>query len=172
MITKLIGSKPDRWPDLLGTVALAYNSTVHISTGFAPHDLFYTFPSSCALDAMIDGPVEEPINNADQYALQATEKLRESFRFVQEYTGKQTEKMKSNYDASIKQRSFTEGSYVLLLSPRKKRGTFSRWQVSWLGPYRITKKLNETNYILQKTPRSKGFIVHGDRLKQYHGNVD
>ena len=75
MITKLIGSKPDRWPDLLGTVALAYNSTVHTSTGFAPHDLFYTFPSSCALDAMIDGPVEDSASNADQYALQATERL-------------------------------------------------------------------------------------------------
>ena len=63
---------------------------VHTSTGFAPHDLFYTFPSSCALDAMTDGPVEEPVNNADQYALQATERLRESFRLVLEYTGKQT----------------------------------------------------------------------------------
>jgi len=81
-------------------------------------------------------------------------------------------KMKSNYDASIKQKSFKEGAYVLLFSPRKKRGTFSRWQVTWLGPYRITKKFNEANYILQKSPRSKGFVVHGYRLKPYHGNID
>ena len=67
MITKLIGSQPDRWLDLLGTVAFAYNNTVHTSTGFAPHNLFYTFSSSCALDAMINGPVDELINNADQY---------------------------------------------------------------------------------------------------------
>ena len=60
MITKLIGSQPDWWPDLLGPVALAYNSTVHTSTGFAPHELFYSFPPSCALDAMIDVAREEP----------------------------------------------------------------------------------------------------------------
>jgi len=88
MITKLIGSTPDRWPDLVGTVAFAYNNTVHTSTGFAPHNLFYTLSSSCALDAMNDGLVDEPINNADQYALQATERLRESFHFVREYSGK------------------------------------------------------------------------------------
>jgi len=29
MITKLVGDKHERWPDLLGTVALAYNATVH-----------------------------------------------------------------------------------------------------------------------------------------------
>jgi len=172
MIIKLIGSKLDRWLDLLGTVAFAYNNTVHTSTGFAPHNLFYTFSSLYALDAMIDGPVDEPVNNADQYALQATERLRESFHFVREYSGKQTDKMKLNYDASINQKSFKEGAYVLLFSPRKRRGTFSRWQVTWLGPYRITKKLNEANYILQKSPRSKGFVVHGDRLKPYHGNID
>ena len=30
MITKLVGEKHERWPDLLGAVALAYNSTVHV----------------------------------------------------------------------------------------------------------------------------------------------
>ena len=65
VITKLIGSHPDRWPDLLGPVALAYNSTVHTSTGFAPHELFYSFSPSCALDAMIDAPTEEPFGSTD-----------------------------------------------------------------------------------------------------------
>ena len=57
--------------DLLGPVALPYNSTVHTSTGFMPHELFYSFLPSCALDAMIDVPTEEP----DQYTLQVTERM-------------------------------------------------------------------------------------------------
>jgi len=44
MITKLIDQKHDQWPDLLGTVALAYNATVHTTTGYSPHELFYSFP--------------------------------------------------------------------------------------------------------------------------------
>ena len=115
---------------------------------------------------------EEPVSSADQYALQVTERMRESFRFMREYTGKQTERMKSNYDAAIKQKMFAEGSFVLLFSPLKKRGFFSRWQVTWKGPFHVIKKLNDTNYVLQKSPRSKGFITHGERLKEYHGAVD
>ena len=43
MITKVVGAKHERWPDLLGTIALAYNATVHTSTGYSPHELFYSF---------------------------------------------------------------------------------------------------------------------------------
>ena len=121
---------------------------------------------------MIDGPVEEPVGSTDQYALQVTERMRESFRFMHEYSGKPTERMKTNYDAAIKQKSFAVGSYVLLFSLKNKRGTFTYWQATWIGPYRIMRKLNETNYILQKSPRSKDFIVHGDRIKLYHRTVD
>jgi len=39
--------------DLLGVVALAYNATVHTTTGYSPHKLFYSFAPSCALDAMV-----------------------------------------------------------------------------------------------------------------------
>ena len=53
LITKLVGDKHERWPDLLGTVALAYNATVHISTGYSPHELFYSFTPACPLDALV-----------------------------------------------------------------------------------------------------------------------
>jgi len=34
IITKLIDDKHERWPDLLGTVVLVYNATVHTATGY------------------------------------------------------------------------------------------------------------------------------------------
>ena len=53
MITKLIGEHHTTWPQLLGPVSLAYNSTVHTATGFCPHELFYSFAPSCPLDATV-----------------------------------------------------------------------------------------------------------------------
>jgi len=47
MITKLVDDRHERCPDLLGTVALAYNATVHTSTGYSPHELFYSFAPAC-----------------------------------------------------------------------------------------------------------------------------
>jgi len=88
IISKLIDDKHERWPDLLGVVALAYNATVHVSTGYSPHELFYSFVPSCPLDAMVSTPASDPVSNADEFALQAFERLQEATVFVRQHTGK------------------------------------------------------------------------------------
>jgi len=52
MITKFIGNDYRHWPDYLSPVCLAYNATIHTSTGHAPHELFYSFSPTCPLDIM------------------------------------------------------------------------------------------------------------------------
>jgi len=88
MITKMIDEKHKRWPDLLGTVALAYNATVHTTTGYSPHELFYYFAPSCPLEDVVSTPASDPATNADEFALQRFECLQEATAFVREYTGK------------------------------------------------------------------------------------
>jgi len=122
MITKLVGDAHERWPDLLGTVALAYNATVHTSTGYSPHELFYSFKPACPLDALVSTPLPEPASNADEYALQAVQRLQEAAKFVRNYTGKQVQRMKKRYDATVRPKQFEENQEVLLFNPRKKRG--------------------------------------------------
>ena len=39
MVTKLVGDKHEWWPDLLDTIALAYNATVHTTTGYSLHEV-------------------------------------------------------------------------------------------------------------------------------------
>jgi len=78
IITKLI----ERWPDLLETVVLAYNATVHTATGYSPHELFYSFAPSCSLDAMVSVLASDPVSNADEYTLQAFECLQKATTFV------------------------------------------------------------------------------------------
>ena len=64
------------------------------------------------------------------------------------------------------------GSFVLLFHLPKKKNVFGRWHVAWKGPFRVMKKLNESNYVVQRSIRSRSFVVHGDRLKHYHGKVE
>jgi len=40
-ITKLVGEKHERWTDLLGTVALVYNATLHTSTGYSSRVILF-----------------------------------------------------------------------------------------------------------------------------------
>ena len=118
IITKLIDDKHDRWPDLLGTVTLAYNATVHTSTGYSPHELFYSFAPSCPLDAMVSTPAYDPVFNEYEFALQAFERLQEAASFVRDFTGKQMSRMKKYYDSSVKPVSYAEGEKreVILLN--------------------------------------------------------
>jgi len=172
MITKLVGDTHKRWPDLLGTVALAYNATVHTSTGYSPHELFYSFAPACPLDALVTTPIPEPVSNADEYALQAMERLQEATQFVRNYTGKQIQHMKQSYDASVRPKQFEQNEEVLLFDPHKKRGRFTKWSVTWIGPFRVKKRLNSCNYVLQKSAKSRPFVVHVDRMRPYLHELD
>ena len=119
IISKLIDDKHDRWPDLLGVMALAYNATIHVSTGYSPHELFYSFAPSCPLDAMVSTPAPEPASNADEFALQTFERLQEATAFVRQFTGKGMQRMKQRYDVSVRPQSYAVGEKVLLYNPRK-----------------------------------------------------
>jgi len=114
IISKLIDDKHERWPDLLGVVALAYNTTVHVSTGYSPHKLFYSFAPSCPLDAMVSTPASDPVSNADEFVLQTFEWLQEATAFVRQYTGKSIQRMKRYYDCTVKPQSKEVGEKVLL----------------------------------------------------------
>jgi len=163
IITKLIDDKHDRWPDLLGTVALAYNATVHTSTGYSPHELFYSFAPSCPLDAMVSTPASDPVSNTDEFALQAFERLRETASFVRDFTGRQMSRMKQYYDSSVKPMSFADGEKVLVYNPKKKRGHFAIWAMSWHGPVVLQRKLNNTNYVVCKG-KGKCVVIHVDHM--------
>ena len=94
MITKMISDKHERWHDLLGAVALAYNATVHTSTGYSPHELSYSFAPSCPLDAIVSTPTSDPTSNAHEFALQTFECLQEATAFVHDFTGRNMQRMK------------------------------------------------------------------------------
>ena len=39
------------------------------------------------------------------------------------------------------------------------------------GPYRITRRINDANFVVKRSPKAKGEIVHIDRLIRYRGTV-
>ena len=66
---------------------------------------------------MVSVPASDPVSNADEYALQAFERLQEATAFIREHTGKQMQRMKHYYDSSVKPVSYTEGEKVLVYNP-------------------------------------------------------
>ena len=76
--------------------------------------------------------------------------------------------MKKRYDATVRPKQFEENQEVLLFNPRKKRGQYSKWQVTWSGPFLVKRRLNDCCYVLQKSVRSRPFVTHVDRMREYN----
>jgi len=173
MLVKFIERDFKHWPAYLPGICLAYNSSIHTATGYAPHELFYSFPPTCPFDVVVEAEQTQAATNADQYALEATDRLKQAFQFVYEYSGHVAERMKSNNDAAIKPRHFEVGSFVLVYTPPKQQShVYGKWKVAWQGPFKVMKRLNATNYVVKRSQKAKDFIVHGDRLREYFGEVD
>ena len=81
--------------------------------------------------------------------------------------------MKERYDASVKPKQFAENEEVLLFDPRKKRGQFTKWSVTWVGPFVVKKHLNDCNYVIEKSAKRRSFVVHVDQMRKYlHDQID
>ena len=61
---------------------------------------------------------------------------------------------------------------VVYTPPRQQSHVYGKWKVAWQGPFRVVKRLNATNYIVKRSHKAKDFIVHGDRLREYYGEID
>jgi len=71
---------------------------------------------------------KQAVTNADQYALEVTDRLKQAFQFVYEYSGHVAERMKSNYDAAIKPKHFEVKSFVLVYTPPKQQShVYGKW---------------------------------------------
>ena len=70
---------------------------------------------------MVEAEQTEAATNTDQYALGATDRLKQAFQFVYDYSGHVADRMKSNYDAAIKPKHFEVGSFVLVYTPPRQQ---------------------------------------------------
>ena len=63
---------------------------------------------------------------------------------------------------------YKEKDWVWYYYPRKFTSKSPKWQRNFTGPYRVVRVIPPVNYVLQRSRRSKPFVVHADKLKKYH----
>jgi len=171
LLAKAVQREQATWPDYLPAVTLAYNVSVHSTTGWSPYFLFHGRQPICELDLITKSPEEnlDKTVTMSDYALQLTETMRSAFDLVQQTRKAQVDRMKKHYDTHVKAKTWTVGEMVWYYYARKYQGRFGKWESRYIGPMRVMEVVNATNCILQRTPRAKPFLVHADRLKKYVG---
>ena len=80
------------------------------------------------------------------------------------------ERRKRGYDIRVKAEHFAVGDWVFYHYPRRYQSRSPKWQKSYIGPYLVVRITEPVNCVLQKSAKSKPFVVYMDKLKRCYGS--
>ena len=119
------------------------------------------------LELLIEKPTAAAVQPTDEFVQQTSERMRQAYAVVREHLRANFERSKKCYDARVKATRFNVGDFVFYYVPRKHVGKNRKWTLDNRGPFRIQRRINDVNYVIQRTPMARAFTVHIDRLTKY-----
>ena len=150
------------WPRALPAIAMAYNSKVHAATGTTPFFATYGREMRLPID-MIIAPPECERQPMDQYLEGMLSRFRKVFAYMRKQQGMTIRRSASLYKG--KTMDLKIGDKVWYLCPRQIPGKPGKITDHWLGPYRVTKKINDVVYQVRPDAyEGPPVTVHEQRL--------
>ena len=143
---------------------LAYNTTVHTSTGFTPHRL--VFGEECNLPGNLvhrELRPDPPPRDIGDYASWIRQALHEAYDEVRAQQQRATHRQKRNYDSKAVARTFPIGCWVLKYYPPARKDKLCS---PWIGPYKVVRAPMEWVVGIQVDADARIFYVHMDDLKR------
>ena len=163
MLAMFVSREHDNWDDLLPFMMLAYNTTVHTTTGFTPYRL--VFGEECNLPGNLvhrELRPDPPPGDAGTYASWVRQALHEAYDEVRAQQQRATHRQKRNYDSKAVARAFPIGSWALRYYPPARKHKLCS---PWIGPYKIVRAPMEWVVGIQVDADARIFYVHMDDLK-------
>ena len=171
MIAKVVSSNQRDWSEKLPFIELAYNCSIHSSTGYSPFFLVFGRHPNLPLDFVSQSPRAEMYKDYDDYTEQVEKRMREAFNFVRQNIKTSFDRNKRIYDSRVKELQFSPGDLVWFYKPRFRTRLSRKWQCLTTGPVVVVRRVNLANYVLQRSLKSKPFITNVDRMRPYEGSV-
>ena len=160
MLAMFVSRKHDNWDDLLPFMMLAYNTTVHTTTGFTPYRLVFgeesNLPGNLVHRKLRPDP---PPGDPGTWVQQA---LHESYDEVRTQQQRATHRQKQNYYSKAVARAFPIGCWTLRYYPPARKNKLCS---PWIGPYKIVRAPMEWVVGIQVDADARIFYVHMDDLK-------
>ena len=170
MLATMVDSYPSSWEQNIRRVCLAYNSSVHASTGFSPFFLMFGRQVKLPVDLMY-GTTQGKETAVMEYVKNLKDGLLEAYALVRDRCETEHKRQKSIYDRKVHGEPYSEGDLVWLYTPAVPSGQSRKLHRPWKGPYKVVERLGDATYKLQGTRGRRPQIVHFDRLKPFPPNV-
>jgi len=149
---------------------MAYNTSIHPTTGFTPFYLMFGRQAKLPVELMYGTPEPESLTSTE-YANKLKSTLTEEYQSVRLKTTRQLEHQAALYNQKLHGKPYGVGSHVWVLFPQVPRGKSKKRYRPWSGPF-VVKRLSCVTYRVQDVNnRHRRMVVHFDRLKPYRQSV-
>jgi len=173
MLGKVVSDSQRDWDEVLPQVMAAYRSTRHDATGYSHNMLFLGREVTTPLDLIMDLPSDQSSDceDYDDFVQRVQHRVTGAYQIAREHLRKNAERRKSCYDIRVREQKFQVGDWVWYYYPRRYRRKSPKWQKHYTGPFLVVRVTLPSNYVLQRSLRSKPFVVHADKLKKCYGDT-
>ena len=166
LIGKVVREDQRDWDECLPYVMAAYRATKHDSTGFSPNYLMFGREVNSPISLVLGKPADEkPEKSYLDVVSQRVQKFERAYETTRRSLNRTAERNKINYDLKVRKIHYEIGTWVWYYNPRRYCKRSPKWQKLYTGPFMIIQNVGEVNVKLQKSPRSKSFITHIDKIK-------
>jgi transposase InsO family protein len=154
----------DNWDEYLPYALFAYNTAFHTILQETPFFLINGRNAKLLADILVNRGDEVYVDQHD-YGKQLVEKLRNVYDRIKKIYEEINEKRETDIE-NKSETHFEVGQKVLVYDPTTKVGLSRKMTVRWKGPYIITEKVSDVNYVIHMG--GKVVRLHKHRLRPYH----
>lgn len=169
MLRARINFQQDDWDEHLAAAELAFNNSIHASTGFTPFYLNYGQEVQMPLDYAISAA--RPTNNPE--AADRIRRLHADLKKAGDHIEQAQQRQAKYVDPHRSTRTFNVGDLVLLSTDHLRLvGSDSRtpkFTFKFIGPFKVKRVVNPNAYELDLPPQLQIHpVLNISRLKPYH----
>jgi len=119
------------------------------------------------VDLVYGCPEVQPCLTYNDYNEEMKSRMQVAYTLVRENLHHAALRSKRYYDLRVKPSKYQPGDWVYYYNPRKFAGKQDKWSRKFSGAYLVVKALGPVNVMLQRSPHSKLFCTHIDKVKPY-----
>lgn len=151
-----VQKQASNWHKFIPYFTFSYNSTVHTTTGYAPHTLVFGFD----IELPVNTKRVRPNYNYDSYHGELLSQMKHMHECARELIQKRKIENKEMYDRKRTKNLVLKRNDLVLLLNDTKSGKFDD---RYTGPYRVEEPVSPAVTRIRR--KNKSVVVHNDKLK-------
>jgi RNase H-like domain found in reverse transcriptase/Integrase zinc binding domain/Integrase core domain len=171
MLGRIISENQKDWDVWLPYVMAAYRSSQNEVTSYSPNYLMLGREVRAPVDIVLGTGYDQHMETTyDDFVEKLKSRLQTAYDIVRRQLGQAALRNKKYYDLRVKPMTYKVGDFVYYYNPRRTRGLQEKWQRKFTGPFEVVKLLGPVNILIRRTPRTRPFVVHLDKVKPFISN--